>query len=68
MGAGGATEAIFACAAIARGRIPQALDTAPLDPELDLFLPAQARDTHPRAVLSNSFAFGGSNVSLVLGR
>ncbi len=68
LGAGGATEAIFACAAIARGRVPRALDTTPIDPELDLFLPVQVLDTPPRTVLSNSFAFGGSNVSLILGR
>ncbi len=68
LGAGGATEAIFACAALETGRVPRALDTAPIDPELDLFLPDRALDRPLRAVLSNSFAFGGSNVSVLLGK
>lgn len=68
LGAGGATEAIFACAALEAGRIPRALDVAPLDPELDVSLPDRVIDRPLRAVLSNSFAFGGSNVSVLLGR
>ena len=68
LGAGGATEAIFACAALEAGRVPRALDTEPLDPELDIFLPDRALDRPLRAILSNSFAFGGSNVSVLLGK
>ncbi|MDR0966638.1 MAG: beta-ketoacyl-ACP synthase [Myxococcales bacterium] len=68
LGAGGATEAIFACASLEAGRLPRALDTQPLDPALDIFLPERALDCPLKNVLSNSFAFGGSNVSVLLGK
>lgn len=40
----------------------------PALPALELVQPARALGHAPRTVLSNSFAFGGSNVALVLGR
>jgi 3-oxoacyl-[acyl-carrier-protein] synthase-1 len=68
LGAGGATEAIFAIVAIEHGFIPASLGAAPVDAELGLTVPTTARlDRACRRVLSNSFAFGGSNVSLLFG-
>ena len=39
----------------------------PVDAELGLDVPTERRDRPCRNVLSNSFAFGGSNVSLLFG-
>ncbi len=65
LGAGGATEAIFAVAAIEQQWIPANLRVQPVDPEIELNLPSERLESPVRHVLSNSFAFGGSNVSLV---
>ncbi len=64
LGAGGATEAIFAVASIEQQWIPANLRLEPIDPEIELNLPCERQETPVRHVLSNSFAFGGSNVSL----
>ena len=69
LGAGGATEAVFAVVADRRGLDPGAA-SAPIrsTPTLGLDVPTARRDRPCRNVLSNSFAFGGSNVSLLFGR
>jgi 3-oxoacyl-[acyl-carrier-protein] synthase I len=67
LGAGGATEAIFAIVAIEHGFIPASLGADPVDAELHLSVPTARVDRPCRRVLSNSFAFGGSNVSLLFG-
>lgn len=67
LGASGATEAIFAIAAIERQFIPANLDLDPVDPTIPLCLPTTALETPVRHVLSTSFAFGGSNIALVFG-
>jgi len=70
LGAAGATEAVFALHAVRTGRVPEALGSAPLDPEVRVHVPldAAAALARPiRRVLSNSFAFGGSNVCLAIG-
>lgn len=68
LGAGGASEAIFAIAAIQRGVVPMALRAHPLDSAFSIFVPEApvARDLN--VVLSNSFAFGGSNVCVAIGK
>ncbi len=65
LGAGGATEALFAVAAIERQWVPGNLRLNPVDPEIDLELPQVGHHRPVRTVLSNSFAFGGSNTCLV---
>ncbi|NVB42507.1 beta-ketoacyl-ACP synthase [Pseudenhygromyxa sp. WMMC2535] len=67
LGAAGATEAIFACATIERGQLPASVGADPIDPSLGVELDARPRDRASRRVLSNSLAFGGSNVSVLLG-
>ena len=67
LGAAGATEAVFSILAIEQGFIPASLGAVPLDPTLGLWVPAQLLERRCRVVLSNSFAFGGSNVSLAFG-
>lgn len=64
LGAGGATEAVFSLIALEQQWIPANLGLDPVDPEIQLDLPTQPREASVRHVLSNSFAFGGSNVTL----
>ena len=79
LGAAGATEAVFALQALApapiaagqaspaEGWIPASLGAAPVDPEIDLDIALELRTGTLEYVMSNSFAFGGSNVSLLFG-
>ena len=70
LGAAGAAEAIFSILSIRDGIIPPTINLTEVDPDcagLD-FVPAQARKAQVRAVLSNSFGFGGTNASLVFKR
>jgi 3-oxoacyl-[acyl-carrier-protein] synthase-1 len=68
LGAGGATEAVFAVVAVAEGWIPRSVGADPVDTELAIEIATSAREQRCRAVMSNSFAFGGNNVSVVFGR
>jgi 3-oxoacyl-[acyl-carrier-protein] synthase-1 len=65
LGAAGAIEAAFVLESLQNRWIPGSVGADPLDPEIGLNIPALAVDV--RVALSNSFAFGGSNVSLVFG-
>jgi 3-oxoacyl-[acyl-carrier-protein] synthase-1 len=67
LGAGGATEAVFSIVAIEQGWIPRSVGADPVDADLGLQVPTARLDRPCRHVLSNSFAFGGSNVSLLFG-
>lgn len=67
LGAAGALEFAFAACAIEEGWIPPALGADALDPEIRLVVPTQVVRGSFRAVLSNSFAFGGNNVSVLVG-
>jgi 3-oxoacyl-[acyl-carrier-protein] synthase II len=69
LGAAGAIEAVAAALAIAGGFIPPTIHTAVPDPDCDLdYVTEGSRRAALGVVLSNSFAFGGNNTSLVLGR
>jgi 3-oxoacyl-(acyl-carrier-protein) synthase len=67
LGAAGATEAIFVLEALTAGWTPASAGADPVDPELMVDVATERRDVSLRLALSNSFAFGGSNVSLVFG-
>lgn len=67
LGAAGATEAVFAIHAVRSGRMPATLGCDPLDPEVKVQVVREAAEAPVRTVLSNSFAFGGSNVSVLIG-
>jgi 3-oxoacyl-[acyl-carrier-protein] synthase-1 len=67
LGAAGGTEVIFAIHAIMSGRLPATLGADPIDPEIRIRLQREAATGTYRRVLSNSFAFGGSNVSVLIG-
>lgn len=70
MGAAGAVEFIAAVLALLRGTAPPTAHLWRHDPECDLdYVPLTARPLQePRAVMSNSFAFGGTNAVLVAAR
>lgn len=68
LGAAGIAEALICSLCLREGLIPQNLNLRRLDPA---FRCAVQRETETRPIqraLSNSFGFGGSNCSLVLGR
>lgn len=70
IGAGGALEFAIALEAMRTGSLPPTANLVDPDPRCDLdYVPRQARHGAPlSAVMSNSFAFGGTNVSLVAHR
>jgi 3-oxoacyl-[acyl-carrier-protein] synthase II len=68
LSAAGAVEAIFSLMTIRAGRLPPTINYDLPDPDIPLdVVPNKARDASITTVLSNSFGFGGQNVSLVLG-
>lgn len=72
LGAAGAVEAVATIRTLQTGTIAPTVGYEVPDPELDLdYVPERSRalpatDGRPPAALSNSFAFGGHNVTLVL--
>ncbi len=72
LGAAGAVEAVATVQALEARLIPPTLGYEVPDPELDLdYVPGRAREMamsngRPPVAISNSFAFGGHNVALVL--
>ena len=67
IGAAGAVEAIACIMTLQTGVVHPTINYETPDPECDLdYVPNQARETHPRTVLSNSFGFGGHNATLIL--
>lgn len=66
LGAAGAVEAVFSVLAIRDQVLPPTINLENPDPVCDLdYVPNEARRTDVRAVVSNSFGFGGTNGSLV---
>jgi 3-oxoacyl-[acyl-carrier-protein] synthase II len=72
LGAAGAVEAVATVETLRTRVIAPTLGYEVPDPELDLdYVPGEARplipsNGHPPAAISNSFAFGGHNVTLVI--
>jgi 3-oxoacyl-[acyl-carrier-protein] synthase II len=68
LGGAGAFEAVVSVLAILRSAVPPTINLEQPDPACDLdYVPLQGRESRLRYVLSNSFGFGGQNVSLVFG-
>jgi 3-oxoacyl-[acyl-carrier-protein] synthase II len=66
LGAAGGVEAIICILAMRDGCIPPTINYEVPDPDCDLdYVPNQARAALLDAVMSNSFGFGGHNVSLI---
>ena len=68
LGASGAIEALIAAICLEDGLVPGCLGVAAVDPAFRGDVATANRAVELRRVLSNSFGFGGSNCSLVVGR
>jgi 3-oxoacyl-[acyl-carrier-protein] synthase II len=69
LSAAGAVEAIVTLMTLDNGRLPPTINYQVPDPAIPLdVVPNVARDAKVTHALSNSFGFGGQNVSLVLAR
>jgi 3-oxoacyl-[acyl-carrier-protein] synthase II len=68
-GGSGALEILFSVLTIVRGIIPPTANYQTPDPECDLdYVPNTAREAKVDVVLSNSFGFGSTNGTLIVGR
>lgn len=69
LGGAGALESLVCILAIRDGRVPPTINYETPDPECDLdYVPNEARDMRVDRAMTNSFGFGGHNVSLVFAR
>jgi 3-oxoacyl-[acyl-carrier-protein] synthase II len=69
LSAAGAVEAVVSLLTLQHQRIPPTINYQVPDPTIPMdVVPNVARDAKVRHVISNSFGFGGQNVSLVMGR
>jgi 3-oxoacyl-[acyl-carrier-protein] synthase II len=69
LSAAGAVESVFTLLTLEHQRLPPTINYLIPDPAIVLdVVPNKARDASVRHALSNSFGFGGQNVSLVMSR
>lgn len=68
LGAAGGLEAVIAALALQHGTAWGGVNTEDLDPAIPVDYLLDNREQDTRLVLSNSFGFGGTNCSLLLGR
>ncbi|MBN2439260.1 MAG: beta-ketoacyl-[acyl-carrier-protein] synthase family protein [Deltaproteobacteria bacterium] len=69
LGAAGALEAVVSILAVTEGFIPPTINCETPDPSCDLdYVTEGARSIAPDVVLSNTFAFGGNNTTVIFGR
>jgi 3-oxoacyl-[acyl-carrier-protein] synthase II len=69
LSAAGAVEAVFTLLTMENGRLPPTINYQVPDPAIVMdVVPNTARDASVRYAISNSFGFGGQNVSLVMAR
>lgn len=66
LGGAGAIEAVFAAMVLEEGWYPASKGADPLDPALEINVATEPGRGRFRRVLSNSFAFGGNNVAVLL--
>ena len=67
LGAAAALEMAFSACAIEEGFLPPAIGDGDIDPKIEVKIPTEKTTGKFERVLSNSFAFGGNNVSLLIG-
>jgi 3-oxoacyl-[acyl-carrier-protein] synthase II len=69
MGAASAIEAACCSLALDTGVLPPTINFEEPDPECGLdYIPNEARQSNPKIVLNNAYAFGGNNASLCLAK
>ncbi|MGC2032219.1 MAG: beta-ketoacyl-[acyl-carrier-protein] synthase family protein [Steroidobacteraceae bacterium] len=68
LGAAGALEAVISALAVKNGFMPGGVHTSTIDPTLTALYIRDNRRASITRVMSNSFGFGGTNCSLILGR
>jgi 3-oxoacyl-[acyl-carrier-protein] synthase II len=69
LGAAAAVEVIASILSAMHNCVPPTRNYQEADPDCDLdYVPGRAREIPVRTVLSNSFAFGGSNACIVVGK
>jgi 3-oxoacyl-[acyl-carrier-protein] synthase I len=68
LGAAGAMEAVISALALKHSLMPGGVNTEHVDETLTAHYIRRNREATLRHVLSNSFGFGGTNCSLILGR
>jgi 3-oxoacyl-[acyl-carrier-protein] synthase II len=69
LGSAASVELILCALAIRDGKLPPTINHENPDPACDLdYVPNQARDQRINVALSNSFGFGGHNVSIIVKR
>ena len=65
LGGSGGIEGVATVLAIANNRVPPTINLDNPDPECDLdYIPHESRPLDIQIALSNSFGFGGHNVTL----
>lgn len=68
LGAAGITEVVFGCLAIKNSFMPLNLNTTEQDPDTNANIVMQKNTASVTKFITNSFGFGGSNCSLLMGR
>ena len=69
LGAAGAIESVFSILALHHSKVPPTINLENPSPECDLdYVPHTAREKNLKAVMNNSFGFGGTNACLVFSR
>ena len=69
LGAAGVQEAIYSLLMMKHGFIAPSINIDEVDPDLaDLPIVRETREAKLDTILSNSFGFGGTNGTLVLGK
>jgi len=67
LGAAGITETVFSLMALGDGYLPASLNCDDPEPDAAGFILREGRHEEVDAVMSNSFGFGGSNCTLIMG-
>lgn len=68
LGAAGITEAVISMLVVEHGFVPGSMNTQHVDPAMSIDYQIENSEMPVKYALTNSFGFGGSNCSLVLGR
>lgn len=68
LGGAGATEVALSLMSLEGGWVPPSVGAEPLDPKIEVRVTQGVETGDYRYALSNSFAFGGNNISLLLQR